>query len=105
MISPLKSTEAPAAPQAKRGVNHAPTRTRVGRPRCLPVGRDPRRLRPPGAGPPDAQPGALAPPAGDLRRLPGVAGVEVAVSPPGPTRRIVHMRDWHYVPPDLFALD
>jgi hypothetical protein len=31
--------------------------------------------------------------------------VEVLVAAPRPSCRIVHLRDWHYVPPDLFALD
>ena len=49
--------------------------------------------------------GRPAPPAYILRRLPGVAEVEALVTAPRPARRIVHLRDWHYVPPDLFALD
>jgi hypothetical protein len=48
----------------------------------------------------------LAAPASDiLHQLPGVADVEVLVSSPKPTHRIIHLRDWHYVPLDLFALD
>jgi hypothetical protein len=48
----------------------------------------------------------LAAPAADLlRQLPGVVEVEALVSPAKPTRRIVHLRDWHLVPEDLFALD
>ena len=48
----------------------------------------------------------LASPAADiLRQLPGVADVEVLVSAPKPTHRIIQLRDWHYVPPDLFTLD
>ena len=40
-----------------------------------------------------------------LRHLPGVAQVEVAVTAAKPTARIVHLRDWHFVPKDLYALD
>lgn len=40
-----------------------------------------------------------------LRHLPGVAKVEVAVPAKKPTARIVHLRDWHFVPRDLYALD
>jgi hypothetical protein len=48
----------------------------------------------------------LAAPAADiLRQLPGVADVDVLVSAPKPTHRIIHLRDWHHVPLDLFALD
>ena len=39
-----------------------------------------------------------------LRGLPGVVRVEVA-QVANPTRRIIHLRDWHYVPKDLFTLD
>jgi hypothetical protein len=46
-----------------------------------------------------------APAADILRQLPGVAGVEVLVACPKPTHRIIHLRDWHFVPRDLFALD
>lgn len=45
------------------------------------------------------------PPEGILRGLPGVAAVDVAVRPAKPARRIVHLRDLHLVPRDLFALD
>jgi hypothetical protein len=31
--------------------------------------------------------------------------VAVLVSSPKPTHRIIQLRDWHYVPPELFALD
>ena len=49
---------------------------------------------------------ALASPAIDiLRQLPGVADVKILVSAPKPTHRIIQLRDWHYVPPDLFKLD
>jgi hypothetical protein len=49
---------------------------------------------------------ALASPAADiLRQIPGVAHVEVLVASPKPTHRIIQLRDWHYVPPELFALD
>jgi hypothetical protein len=48
----------------------------------------------------------LASPAADiLRQLPGVADVEVLVSSPKPTHRIIQLRDWHFVPRHLFALD
>jgi hypothetical protein len=40
-----------------------------------------------------------------LLGLPGVVHVEVAVHVDEPACRIVHLRDWHFVPPDLFALD
>src|SRR5262245_23603232 len=40
-----------------------------------------------------------------LRQLPGVVEVEALVSPAKPTRRIIHLRDWHFVPEDQFALD
>jgi hypothetical protein len=40
-----------------------------------------------------------------LRQLPGVVQVEVAVQAQDPKHRIVHLRDWHFVPKDLYALD
>ena len=40
-----------------------------------------------------------------LRGLPGVLEVERLVAPAKPSRRIVHLRDLHFVPRDLFALD
>jgi hypothetical protein len=40
-----------------------------------------------------------------LRQLPGVAQVEVGVRAEEATCRIVHLRDWHYVPKDLYAID
>lgn len=40
-----------------------------------------------------------------LRGLPGVTAVDVAVRPAKPARRIVHLRDLHLVPRDLFAID
>lgn len=40
-----------------------------------------------------------------LRGLPGVVQVEVLVKADKPTGRIIHLRDWHYVPKDLYALD
>ena len=40
-----------------------------------------------------------------LRQLPGVVQVEVGVAAKNPTSRIIHLRDWHYVPRELFALD
>src|SRR5262249_10273293 len=39
-----------------------------------------------------------------LRQLPGVADVEVLVPAPKPAHRLIHLRDWHDVSPDLFAL-
>jgi hypothetical protein len=46
-----------------------------------------------------------APAATILRRLPGVVQVEVAVIADHPNHRIVHLRDWHFVPKDLYSLD
>jgi hypothetical protein len=40
-----------------------------------------------------------------LRQLRGVAQVETRVACPSPTHRIIHFRDWHFVPPGLFADD
>ena len=40
-----------------------------------------------------------------LRLLPGVCNVKVAVQADKPTHRIIHLRDWHFVPRDLFAID
>jgi hypothetical protein len=40
-----------------------------------------------------------------LRGLPSVVQVEVGVAPKNPTSRIVHLRDWHFVPKELYALD
>ncbi len=40
-----------------------------------------------------------------LRQLPGVVEVEVAVEAEKPTCRIIHLRDWHHVPKDIYALD
>jgi hypothetical protein len=40
-----------------------------------------------------------------LRRLPGVVKVEVLVACPKPARRIIHIRDWHTVPRDLYGAD
>src|SRR5262249_42061692 len=40
-----------------------------------------------------------------LGQLPGVAQVELAFAVPKPSHRIIHLRDWHYVPRDLSALD
>jgi hypothetical protein len=40
-----------------------------------------------------------------LRQLPGVVQVDVAVPAQEPKHRIVHLRDWHFVPKDLYALD
>lgn len=40
-----------------------------------------------------------------IRQLPGVAHVDVAVRAAKPTHRIIHLRDWHTVPADLYAVD
>lgn len=48
---------------------------------------------------------STGPHADALRQLPGVSEVEVLVAVARPTRRIIHVRDWHYVPRDLYALD
>jgi hypothetical protein len=40
-----------------------------------------------------------------LRPLPGVVQVEVCLNAEKPTSRIIHLRDWHFVPKELFALD
>jgi hypothetical protein len=40
-----------------------------------------------------------------LRQLPGVVDVSALVTCDKPTHRIIHLRDWHHVPRDLFALD
>lgn len=40
-----------------------------------------------------------------LRQLPGVVQVEVAVMAAKPKSRIIHLRDWHFIPWELFALD
>jgi hypothetical protein len=41
----------------------------------------------------------LAAPAADiLRQLPGVDDVQVLVGAPKPAHRIIHLRDWHFVP-------
>jgi hypothetical protein len=42
---------------------------------------------------------------GALRQLPGTDQVEVAVSAQNPIGRIVKLRDWHFVPKDLYAID
>lgn len=50
--------------------------------------------------------GDIDTPASDLlRQLPGVEAVEIAVRVDAPARRIVHLRDWHHVPKDLFTAD
>ncbi|HYH66500.1 MAG TPA: hypothetical protein VD866_17535 [Urbifossiella sp.] len=58
---------------------------------------------PPTPASPFAEPGAL--PETTLRNLPGVAGVEVLVSVADQRHRIIHIRDYHHVPRDLFAID
>jgi hypothetical protein len=40
-----------------------------------------------------------------LRPLPGIAQVEVCLKAEKPTSRIIHLRDWHFVPKELYALD
>jgi hypothetical protein len=40
-----------------------------------------------------------------LRQTPGVVRVEELVSSQHPTHRIIHIRDWHYIPRDLFTID
>ena len=40
-----------------------------------------------------------------LRGLPGVVQVEFLVKADKPTRRVIHLRDWHYVAKDLYAID
>ncbi len=40
-----------------------------------------------------------------FRQLPGVSSVDVCNQCPKPRLRIVHLKDWHYVPRDLFAAD
>jgi hypothetical protein len=48
----------------------------------------------------------VASPAAELlRRLPGVTKVEVLVRADRPKRRIIHVRDWHAVPRDLYGAD
>jgi hypothetical protein len=38
-----------------------------------------------------------------LRQMPGVAEVQVVPADGKPTRRLIHLRDWHLVPRDLVA--
>jgi len=40
-----------------------------------------------------------------LRALPGVVQVEVLVKVEKPTSRIIQLRDWHFVPKELLAID
>lgn len=40
-----------------------------------------------------------------LRNLPGVVEIEVKVRVEKPTYRIVHLRDWHFITRDAFAID
>ena len=40
-----------------------------------------------------------------LQNLPGVAQVEVLVKSEKPTHRIIHLRDWHFVPKVDYAID
>lgn len=43
--------------------------------------------------------------ANELRRMPGVDSVEVAVRSSNPRFRIIHILDWHFVSKDDFAID
>lgn len=48
----------------------------------------------------------LATPAAELlRQLPGVVEVEATTPSKPATHRLIHLRDWHFVPKDLYALD
>lgn len=40
-----------------------------------------------------------------LRNLPGVVQVEIGVTAKNPARRVIHLRDWHSVSKELYALD
>ena len=40
-----------------------------------------------------------------LQNLPGVVHVEVLVKSDKPTHRIIHLRDWHFVSKDAYAID
>ena len=40
-----------------------------------------------------------------LKQLPGVIAVEMPIQVERPKHRIVHLKDWHYLPKDLFAAD
>lgn len=40
-----------------------------------------------------------------LRQLPDVVQVDIPMPVQRPASRIVHLRDWHFVPKDLYALD
>jgi hypothetical protein len=65
-------------------------------------------LRPPGNNAPKlaGRLDDLAVPVADLLRLlPGVADVKVLVRAEKPTHRIVHLRDWPFVPKDLIRQD
>jgi hypothetical protein len=44
-------------------------------------------------------------PAPLLQQLPGVVSVETLVNATKPTHRIIHLRDFHHVPRDLYAVD
>jgi len=48
---------------------------------------------------------AAGPTPDEMKAMPGVATVEVAVQADNPTLRIVHILDWHHVPRDAFAAD
>lgn len=40
-----------------------------------------------------------------LQKLPGVVEVEVKVRVEKPTGRIIHLRDWHWIPREAFSID
>jgi hypothetical protein len=40
-----------------------------------------------------------------LRHLPGVVQVEITVIANHPTHRLIHLRNWHFVPKYLYAID
>lgn len=40
-----------------------------------------------------------------LKKLPNVVDVEVKVQVEKPSHRIIHLRDWHWIPRDSFAID
>ena len=43
--------------------------------------------------------------ADELRTLPGVDSVELRLAPASPTRRIIHILDWHFVDREAFQAD
>ena len=40
-----------------------------------------------------------------VKSLPGVVSVERTSSGENPTKRIIHIRDWHFVSKDIYAKD